>query len=126
MAEALDKRWPMFSGDVTCAYPHAAETIMIAARCPTEYKAWALQQIQDGLLDMTEEELDDCVLQLKASLYGRRTACRNWRDNFEEVLKQVPDTIFKRRAVDPCVFVDQSTGAVVTHYVGDIRGTGPA
>ena len=123
--KALDRKWPMFNGDVTCAYPHAEETAMIAVRCPPEYKAWAKQQIEDGLLDMPEEELDDCVLQLKTNLYGRRTAGRNWRDKFEEVIKQVPEKNFKRSASDPCVFVDQITGAVVTHHVDDIRGTGP-
>ncbi len=66
------------------------------------------------------------MLQLKANLYGRRTAGRNWRDKFEFALKQVPDANFKRSTADPCVFVDQSTGAVVTHHVDDIRGTGPA
>ena len=78
------------------------------------------------MLDLTEEELDDCILQLKANLYGRRTAGRNWRDKIEAVIKQVPETNFKRSASDPCVFGDQITGAVVTHHVDDIRGTGPA
>ena len=74
--KALDRGWPMFNGDVTCAYPHAAETTMIAVRCPPEYKAWALQRIQHGLLDMTEEELDDCVLQLKAKEDRRQKLAR--------------------------------------------------
>ncbi len=36
---SLDRRWPMFNGDVTYAYPHAAVTNVIAVRCPPEHKA---------------------------------------------------------------------------------------
>ncbi len=42
----------------------------------------------------------------------------------EVVLKQVPDTNFKCSTTDPCVSVDQSAGAVVTHHVDDIHGPG--
>ncbi len=116
----------MFNGNVMCAYPLAAETNMIAVRCPPELKAWALQQIEDGLLDMTKEALDDCVLHLLANLYGRRTAGRTWQDKLELTLRSVLETDLKRSTSDPCVFVDKYTGGVVTHHVDDIRGTGPA
>ena len=107
-AMSVYKNMPMVCFDVVSAFPHAAESsenIFMWPPLEWDSSAYAVAM----------------VWHMHQSLYGRRPACANFRDWFEEVLIGMSRAEMKRGDSQPCGYRSEPLDAALTHHIDDGR-----